>query len=606
MKILSPKHFSPLKLYTCVSFLSLILLAIAKPALSGQGHSHGSSAFESAGNEAAKSVKVAPEVAQNLEIQVEPVKRQRLAVAIKTPGQIESLPNKQVEVNTPIDQAQVVELLVEPGQAVNAGEPIAVLSSPGLVELRVNSQNQRAEAEAALQQAQADLQLAKQNYQRYSDIAAAEIAQAKSQLKFAREQYQRDSELAKRGVIPRRNALESETQLAGAQAQLTNAESKREVIAAENQLQKAQADVRAAESRLKLSETRYLTRLQQLGIQANERGLLTMRAPISGKVAQRPANIGQSFQDAGATLMTIIDDSSVFATANVYEKDLSQIRQGQQVRVKVPGIPNRTFTGNITVIGSIVQGETRVIPVRAKLDNPNGELKPGMFASLEVLTDQTTSATLAIPQEAVVEANGKNLVFLQEDQGEVYESVAVSLGESSGGLVAVEKGLAEGDRIVTQGGIMLYAESFKSGGQESDTEETHSDEEPEGTHGEEGHEHDEEVPEGTHSEEGHEHDEEEPEGTHDEEGHEHDEKTDESTSSSSSSSSLWLLSLLGVGGMTTAFAVGRHTGMQPQSLVGEKEELEEFKLNEANTTGDSAYEGEQTPQISPQNNESSD
>ena len=223
MKILSPKHFSQLQRYTCVSFLSFILLAIAKPALSGQGHSHGSSAFESEGNEAATTVKVAPEVAQNLGIQVESVKRQRLAVAIKTPGQIESLPNKRVEVNTPIDQAQVVELLVEPGQAVNAGEPIAVLSSPGLVELRVNSQNQRAEAEAALQQAQADLQLAKQNYRRFSKIAAAEIVQAKSQLKFTQEQYQRDSELAKRGVIPRRNALESETQLAEAQALLTNA-----------------------------------------------------------------------------------------------------------------------------------------------------------------------------------------------------------------------------------------------------------------------------------------------------------------------------------------------------------------------------------------------
>ena len=595
MKILSPKHFSQLQRYTCVSFLSFILLAIAKPALSGQGHSHGSSAFESEGNEAATTVKVAPEVAQNLGIQVESVKRQRLAVAIKTPGQIESLPNKRVEVNTPIDQAQVVELLVEPGQAVNAGEPIAVLSSPGLVELRVNSQNQRAEAEAALQQAQADLQLAKQNYRRFSKIAAAEIVQAKSQLKFTQEQYQRDSELAKRGVIPRRNALESETQLAEAQALLTNAESRREVIAAENQLQKAQADVRAAESRLELSETQYLTRLQQLGIQANERGLLTVRAPISGKVATRSANMGQSFQDAGGTLMTIIDDSSVFATANIYEQDLSQIRQGQQVRVKVPGVPNRTFTGNITVIGSVVQGERRVIPVQAKLDNLNGELKPGMFASLEVLTDQTTSATLAIPQEAVVEANGKNLVFLQE--GEVYESVAVSLGASSGGLVAVESGLTTGDRIVTQGGIMLYAESLKAGGKGEE-------EEQEGTHSEEEHQHDEEQ-EGTHSEEEHQHDEER-EGTHGEEEHQHNEETDDgSTSFLGSSSSLWLLSLLGVGGMTTAFVVGRYTGIQPQSKVSESEEIEEIKLNGTNNT-DRFYENEEISLTSPQNNESSD
>ena len=335
-----------------------------------------------------------------------------------------------------------------------------------------------------------------------------------------------------------------------------------------------------------------------MGIQANERGLLTVSAPISGKVSQRSANVGQSFQDAGATLMTIIDDSSVFATANIYEKDLSQIRQGQQVRVRVPSIPDRTFTGNITVIGSVVQGETRVIPVSAKLDNPNGELKPGMFASLEVLTDQSTSATLAIPQEAVVEADGKNLVFLLDDQGGVYESVAVSLGESSGGLVAVEEGLTEGDRIVAQGGIMLYAESLKGGGEE--TEEAHSEGEPEEAHSDEEHEHEEGEPEEAHSDEEHEHEEGETEGTHSEE------ETEDGSTSSSSSSSLWLLSLLGVGGMTTAFAVGRHTGMQPQSALEEKKELEEFKLAGSNTTDDSAYEGEQTPQISPQNNESSD
>ncbi|MGB7441532.1 MAG: efflux RND transporter periplasmic adaptor subunit [Coleofasciculaceae cyanobacterium] len=594
MKILSPKHFSQLKRYTSITLLSFMLLAIARPALSGQGHGHGDSAFESEGNEAAKTVKIDPKVAQNLGIQVEPVKQQRLAVAIKTPGQIESLPNKRVEVNTPIDQAQVVELPVEPGQAVNAGEPIAVLSSPGLVELRVNSQNQRAEAEAALQQAQADLQLAQKNYQRYSEIATAEIAQAQSQLKFAQEKYDRDSELAKQGAIPRRNALESETELSEAKAQLTNAKSKREVIAAENQRQKAQADVRAAESRLKLSETQYRTRLQQLGIQANERGLLTVRAPISGKVAERPANIGQSFQDAGGTLMTIIDDSNVFATANIYEKDLPKIRQGQQVRVKIAGIPNRTFTGKITVIGSVVQGERRVIPVQAKLDNPKGELKPGMFANLEVLTNQTTSATLAIPQEAVVEANGKNLVFVKEGEDEIYESVTVSLGESSGGLVAVEDGLTAGDRVVTQGGIMLYAESLKAGGKgvEEEHEETHGEETED--HGEEEHEHSEETEDHVEDEDEHEHGEDE----HGEETEAH------STSSSNSSSSLWLLSLLGVGGMTAAFAVGRHTGKQPQSTVGDREELGEIKLNGANTINGSS-EGEHAPQPSNQDHQSS-
>ncbi len=426
--------------HASVALLSLILLVDIAPARAGQGHGQSDSAFEAQEAVPSGKVKVDEKVGQNLGIEVEPVARQPLAVGIKTSGQIENLPSKQVEVNTPIDQAQVVELLVEPGQAVRKGQAVAVLSSSGLVELRVNSLTQKAEAEAALQQAQADLDLAQQNYQRFSEIAAKEIAQAKSQLKFAQEKYDRDQELADRGVIPSRDALESETQLAEAKTQISTANSKKDVIAAENstanskkdviaaenQLARAKADLRVAQSRLSLSDTQYRTRLQQLGTQANEQGSIVLTAPISGRVADREATLGQAFQDAGGKLMTIIDDSSVFATANVYEKDLSKVKQGQKVRVTISSIPDRTFTGTVAVVGSVVEGQTRVVPVKAQLNNPLGELKPGMFANLEVLTDQTTAATLAVPSEAIVEANGKNLVFIQE--GNAYEAVEVTLG----------------------------------------------------------------------------------------------------------------------------------------------------------------------------------
>jgi cobalt-zinc-cadmium efflux system membrane fusion protein len=472
-----PHTYRPSQLtrHASLALLSLILLVDITPALAGQGHSHGDSAFEAQGSQPSGKVEVDEKVGRSLGIKVEPVSQKPLAVSIKTSGQIENLPSKQVEVSTPIDQAKVAELLVEPGQVVKSGQPVAVLSSPGLVELRVNSLTQKADAEAALQQAQADLMLAQQNYQRFSEIAAKEVDQAQSKLKFAQEKYDRDKELAERGVIPTRDALESETQLAEAKTQISTANSKKEVIAAENQLKRAQADVKAAQSRLKLSDTQYRTRLQQLGNQANEQGLITITAPISGRIADREATLGQAFQDAGGKLMTIIDDSSVFATANIYEKDLPKVRRGQQVRVKISGIPDRTFTGTVAVVGSVVEGQRRIIPVKAKLDNPKGELKPGMFANLEVLTDQSTAATLAVPSEAVVEANGKNLIFVQE--GSAYEPVEVTLGESSGGLVEVKQGLTPGDRAVTQGGILLYAQSLKASGQAPASEEEHAHEE---------------------------------------------------------------------------------------------------------------------------------
>ena len=95
-------------------------------------------------SQTADSIQVDADTAKRIGVKVEPVKSQRLAVGIKTTGQIETLPNKQVEVTTPISGTKVVELLVEPGATVTAGQPVAVLTAADLVELRVNSQEKRA------------------------------------------------------------------------------------------------------------------------------------------------------------------------------------------------------------------------------------------------------------------------------------------------------------------------------------------------------------------------------------------------------------------------------------------------------------------------------
>ncbi|MFQ4143938.1 efflux RND transporter periplasmic adaptor subunit [Chlorogloeopsis sp. ULAP02] len=451
--------------------LTMLMLLLNTPTtvLAGGGHDHsGGSAFQ-AGGESTGSVKVDAETAKLLGVKVEPVQRQRLAVGIKTTGQIETLPSQKVEVTTPIQGVKVVELLVEPGALVKKGQPVAVVTSPDLVELRVNSQEKLAQGEADLQQAEADLRLAQQNRDRYQQIAAAEIAQAQSQVAFAQEKYEKDQVLATEGALPRRNALESQTQLAEAKAKLTTANSRRDVIAAENQLKRAQAAVSLAKSNINRSSAIYETRLSQLGNRANTKGLITVTAPISGKVVDREVTIGQSFEDAGGKLMTIVNDSRVFATANIYEKDLDKVRTGQQVRMKVASVPNQTFTGGITRIGSVVEGETRVVPVQAEVNNARGQLKPGMFAELEVVTDQTSTATLAIPQSAVVDANNKKLVYVQN--GNAFQSVEVELGQTSGDLIEIKSGLFEGDSVVTQRAPQLYAQSLKGGSKSNEGEE---------------------------------------------------------------------------------------------------------------------------------------
>ena len=275
--------------------------------------------------------------------------------------------------------------------------------------------------------------------------------------------------------MPRRDFLESETQLAQAKAELVNANSRRDVIMAENQLQRAKADVKVAKERIKLSNANYQTRLTQLETIANEKGLVVVTAPISGQVTERQVTIGQSFEDAGGQLMTIVNDNQVFATANIYEKDLNQVEKGQFVKVKAASLPNQIFTGVISRIGSVVQGETRTVSVQAEIPNSSDKLKPGMFAELEVVTDKTSVKVLTIPRSSVVDINGKEIVYVKN--GNSFQAIEPEFGQTSGNLIEVTSGLFLGDEIVTQRGLQLYAQSLKGGNNNTHDEHDHSEEE---------------------------------------------------------------------------------------------------------------------------------
>lgn len=459
-------RFQPLAAKTCIfGVIPIFALAMTPAAiLAHAGHGDefkgGTEATQTAG-----SIQVDAETAKRLGIKVESVKRQQLAIGIKTTGQIETLPNKKVEVTAPIT-GTVVELLAKPGEKVSKGQTVAVLSSSELAQLRVDSVQKRAEAEPDLQKAQADLQLARENLERQQTLVAADLRQAQSQLNFAKERYNRDKELADKGGLPRRQAQEDATKLEEAKAAFAKAQSSLPVLEAQAQLKRALAGVEVAQSRIRLSSAGYEARLQQLSTRANAKGLVTVSAPISGTIADREITPGETVTaEAGSKpLMTILNDSSVFATANIYEKDLNQVKAGQRVLVKSASLPSRTFEGRIATIGSVVEGETRVVQVKAELDNSGGLLKPGMFAQMEVLTDKTPTAMLVIPSSAVVDANGKKVVYIQN--GNAYQSAEVTLGQTSGEMVEVKSGLFEGDAIVTQRSPQLYAQSLRGGSTE--------------------------------------------------------------------------------------------------------------------------------------------
>jgi membrane fusion protein, heavy metal efflux system len=442
---------------TAVTLLSLALLTIA-PTIARSHAGHGNEFQGGAKAGATTAIKVDAETAKRMGLKAESVRQARLPFGLKATGQIEALPSQQVEVTAPVG-GTVVRLLVSPGESVAAGQPVAVMTSPDLAELRTGALDRRVDAIAEIQQAETDLRLAQQTYKQQQRIAQAEVQQAKTTLSFAQEKYDRDKDLVVNGALPRRQFLESETELATAKASLAETESRLDVLQAGADVERARSAVEAAQSKLQLSANTYATRLQQLGAAANPDGTITITAPISGVVADQDVTQGESTQDAGRAIMSIVNSNQVQVSANIYEKDLKQIEVGQRVRVQNDSAQG--FTGRISVIGAVVEGESRVVPVKAVLDNPNGQLKPGMFTELEVLTDATPTAVMTVPSEAIVETNDKkNIVFVQN--GETYQPVEVTLGRTAEGTVEISNGLFEGDVVVTQRANQLYAQSLKA------------------------------------------------------------------------------------------------------------------------------------------------
>ncbi|QZZ20030.1 efflux RND transporter periplasmic adaptor subunit [Leptothermofonsia sichuanensis E412] len=365
------KHYLPL------TVLGVFLLSPVNLVFAHGGHDH-SSDFQPGNSPSVQGIQVDGQTAKRLGIVVEPVRREFLDIGIRTTAEIAAQPDQQVSVNAPIN-GTVTELRVKPGDRVKKEQLLAVVVAPELIELRVNAQTNRTQAQAALRQAQANLTLAERNYQRQVTIARAQIKAAQGQLHFAQDRYNRDRELVQAGAIARQQVLGSEAELATAQSQLTRANSRESVLQAEAELDRAKAALDAAQAQMRLSTATYETRLQQLNSPATNQGLVTVVAPIDGVVVNRTVTLGQAVEEAVTPLMQIVNGDRLLVTANVYEKDLGAIAPGQRVRATVASLPGRIFNGRVIVVGAVVDSEKRTIPVTAELVNTSDLLKPTLL-----------------------------------------------------------------------------------------------------------------------------------------------------------------------------------------------------------------------------------
>jgi membrane fusion protein, heavy metal efflux system len=334
-----------------------------------------------------------PQLAQ---IRVEEVKTASVPMdVVEAPGKIEVNPNRVSHVVLPV-AGRVTAVAVRLGDAVVQSQPIIALESP--------------DSDAAV-----------------SVLMQAEAAVAQARVALAKAQADADRlrDLLQHNAAAQKDVLNADSIVAQSKAALEQSEA---------------AGKQAA------------GRLAILGLEPGKFGqVVRILAPVPGKVLEISIAAGEFRNDTAAPVMTIADLSTVWVSADVPESAIRLIDPGERVDIELTAYPGEVLHGRVMRIADTVDPQTRTVKVRAELDNSKGRLRPEMFA--RVRHTDSMPVLPVVPSSAVVQEQGKNVVYREESRG-IFAAVPVRTGEPVKGMVPILEGLRPGDRIVT-GGVML-------------------------------------------------------------------------------------------------------------------------------------------------------
>lgn len=359
-------------------------------------------------------VELSPEAERNFGIGTEPVASRALQRRIRATGMI-GYNDLRVAHITPLARGRVQAVEVSVGDQVAAGQRLLVLDALELAEARYSL----ATAEAGQRQAEAE--------------ASA-----------ARTALQRAQELVRGGAL-------AQSEVERRRADLARAE--------------AAAATRAVEATHwremlgRYSPTRTGGSGERLRDDSPADALGAILAPFPGTVMAINATPGEMVEPA-REILTLADLSTLWAQAEVPERELGGIAAGTPVELTVPAFPGRSFSGQVSRVANELDARTGTARVRCELPNPEGLLRVNMFASMSLLIPLGREA-LVVPDGAVQTIDGRPVIFVAQGP-QRYARRDVALGQAQPGGIEVTAGLTAGDPVVVRGGFRLKSLLLRS------------------------------------------------------------------------------------------------------------------------------------------------
>jgi cobalt-zinc-cadmium efflux system membrane fusion protein len=231
-----------------------------------------------------------------------------------------------------------------------------------------------------------------------------------------------------------------------------------DLITAQNTVRSDEIALHAVRSRLRIlgKSDREIASLEAQPTQKLD-PVAVVPAPIGGTITQRQIGVGQyiNSEAAGASspVFTITDLSTVYLIADVREVDAPLMHLGLPLEIRVLAYPDHLFKGKISWVAPSIDPNMHRLPVRADVENPDGALKPGMFANFSIITGQTSTAP-AVPPEAIIYEGERARVWVA-GEGDTLALREIRTGRVSDGMVEVFAGLSAGEKVVTSGTVFI-------------------------------------------------------------------------------------------------------------------------------------------------------
>ena len=260
----------------------------------------------------------------------------------------------------------------------------------------------------------------------------ADLATANSRVELARRVLARKRDLAAERIVPEREVQEAESQFAVAEAEA----------------QAANAALRS---------------LGAAGDTGGDPSHFSLRAPIAGIVVERAVALGQMIEPSKPAF-EIAELSTLWLVVHAFEREAVRVKVGAPARVTLPAMPGRTFTGTVRLVGRQVDVESRTVPVRLDMPNPDRTLRPGMAGMAAIVLSETAGRIITVPVAALQRMADRWVVFIPKGAS-TFEVRTVGRGRDLNGEVEILSGLSKDETVVVEGSFLLKAEADKARGE---------------------------------------------------------------------------------------------------------------------------------------------